>query len=125
MLRLSAAESKMTKESRFARRKAHERTLRSGRVIAVGATWVSKRQSDKVASYQHKCFDCGATVVSVRMKRGGWVHFEGGEGLTSIKHPCFHRGEGLGKRRDADTTDLFEDAVEPRVVKQPSTERNE
>ena len=41
------------------------------------------------------------------MPKGGWVHFEGGKGLTRIKHPCLHLGEGLGKRRDEDTPDLF------------------
>jgi len=39
--------------------------------------------------------------------RGGWAHFEGGEGLTRIKHPCLHLGEGLSRRRGEDTPDLF------------------
>jgi hypothetical protein len=47
------------------------------------------------------------------MKRGGWVHFEGAKGLGSIKHPCLHRGEALGRRRDEYTLDLFNDATPP------------
>lgn len=42
------------------------------------------------------------------MKRGGWAHFEGAKGLGRIKHACLHRGEGLSRRRDKDTPDLFE-----------------
>lgn len=42
------------------------------------------------------------------MPRGGWAHFEGGKGLTRIKHPCLHLGEGLSGRRDEKTPDLFE-----------------
>jgi hypothetical protein len=42
------------------------------------------------------------------MKKGGWAHFEGAKGLESVKHPCFHRGEGLGRRRDNETPDLFD-----------------
>jgi hypothetical protein len=53
-------------------------------------------------------------VVSVRMKRGGWAHFEGANGLGRVKHPCFSRGDNLGRRRDSETPDLFEkiDSIE-------------
>jgi len=47
-------------------------------------------------------------VVSVRMRQGGWAHFEGAKGLGRVKHPCLHRGEGLSARRDTETLDLFE-----------------
>jgi hypothetical protein len=46
------------------------------------------------------------------MKRGGWAHFEGGKGLGHVKHPCFNRGEGLGRRRDNETPDLFKTAAQ-------------
>lgn len=50
-------------------------------------------------------------MISMRPKHGGWVHFEGAKGLGRIKHPCFHRGEGLSRRRDNDMPDLFEKLV--------------
>ncbi len=37
-----------------------------------------------------------------------WAHFESAKGLTRIKHPCLHIGEGLSQRRDRDTLELFE-----------------
>jgi hypothetical protein len=43
------------------------------------------------------------------MKRGGWAHFESAKGLGRVKHPCFHRGEGLSRRRDSQTPDLFDE----------------
>lgn len=42
------------------------------------------------------------------MPNGGMVHFEGAPGLSRIKHPCLHRGEGMSKSRDDSTLDLFE-----------------
>jgi hypothetical protein len=47
------------------------------------------------------------------MKRGGWAHFEGAKGLGRVKHPCFNRGEGLGRRRDNETPDLFDKLAPP------------
>jgi hypothetical protein len=42
------------------------------------------------------------------MPNKGWVHFEGGEGLGKIKHPCLRRGEGIKKGNDEITGDLFD-----------------
>jgi hypothetical protein len=101
--------------SQWTRRRAHSRRSRSGGTILVSATWElrlerSKRQASK---YRHPCPDCGAAVVSVHMKRGGWAHFEGAKGLGRVKHPCFNRGEGLGRRRDSETPDLFDESTAP------------
>jgi len=41
------------------------------------------------------------------MPNGGWAHFEGAKGLTRVKHPCLNIGEGLSKKRDNQTPDLF------------------
>lgn len=41
------------------------------------------------------------------MPNGGWAHFETGKGLSRIKHPCLHLGEGLSRTRDNNTPDLF------------------
>src|ERR1041385_8916162 len=92
------------------RRRSHRRRAKSGRSVVVRATWELRPERSKKQSqaYRHRCPDCGATVISVHMKRGGWAHFEGAKGLGSVKHPCFHRGEGLGRRRDDETADLFE-----------------
>ena len=91
-------------------RKAHTRRLSTGRTVSVRGGWVFKddRRSRKCASFRRACPTCGALIVSVRMPRGGWAHFEGGKGLTRIKHPCLHLGEGLSGRRDENTPDLFE-----------------
>lgn len=43
------------------------------------------------------------------MPNKGWGHFEGGEGLSRVKHPCFGVGDGLSKVRDNETLDLFPD----------------
>jgi hypothetical protein len=90
-------------------RKEHARRLRTGRTISVCGSWVlqCERVSRSGSSFKRACPLCGALIVSVGMPKGGWVHFEGGEGLTRIKHPCLHLGEGLSRRRDATTPDLF------------------
>lgn len=97
-------------ESLWIRRRAHERRLKSGRTTFVRQTWELRleRTERRAESYRHPCPDCGATVISVYMKRGGWAHFEGAKGLGSVKHPCLHRGEGLSLRRDQQTPDLFD-----------------
>ena len=91
-------------------RKAHARRLATGRTISVCGGWVlqGERVSGNCTSFKRACPVCGALIVSVGMPKGGWVHFEGGEGLTRIKHPCLHLGEGLSRRRDGITPDLFE-----------------
>jgi hypothetical protein len=48
------------------------------------------------------------------MKKGGWAHFEGARGLGQIKHACLHRGEGLSRRRDNETLDLFDLETKPK-----------
>lgn len=90
-------------------RKAHIRRLSTGRMISVRGGWVlrgSQRRS-KGTSFKRACPICGAPILSIGMPRGGWVHFEGGKGLTRVKHPCLHLGEGLSGRRDENTPDLF------------------
>jgi len=94
---------------RWIRRKAHRRRSISGGTTLVRETWElrSNRTKKQTRTYRHPCPKCGALVVSVHMKRGGWAHFEGASGLGRVKHPCFHRGEGLGRTRDDETPDLF------------------
>ena len=90
-------------------RKAHIRRLSTGCTISVRSGWVlrgSQRRS-KGASVKRACPICGAPILSIGMPRGGWVHFEGGKGLTRVKHPCLHLGEDLSGRRDENTPDLF------------------
>lgn len=91
-------------------RKAHTRRLWTGLTVSVRGNWVlrSEKTSSKSPTFKRVCPICGAPIVSIGMPKGGWVHFEGGKGLTRIKHPCLHLGEGLSSRRDATTPDLFE-----------------
>lgn len=94
------------------RRAAHSRRGKNGKVIHVSASMVFTNASSdgkgKASAYRHACPECGAQILSVGMKNGGWAHFEGGKGLGRIKHPCFDRGKGLSNRRDEDTPDFFE-----------------
>lgn len=92
------------------RRRAHQRRSKSGRTIAVREAWVLRPEQSarKTQAYRHSCPHCGAGVLSVHMKKGGWAHFEGANGLGTIKHACFNRGAGLGRRRDDNTFDLFD-----------------
>lgn len=96
---------------RWIRRRSHLRRANTGGTIPIRATWELRVEARKgrVQAYRHTCPTCGAAVVSVHMKRGGWAHFEGTKGLGQVKHPCFHRGERLGKRRDTETPDLFDE----------------
>ena len=68
-------------------RRAHARRLRTGRTIFVCGGWVLQGEcvSGNGTSFKRACPVCGALIVSVGMPKGGWVHFEGGEGLTQIK----------------------------------------
>lgn len=97
-------------KSCLTRRRPHPRRLKSGRTTHVRETWIPRREQGtrRANSYRHPCPRCGAVVVSVHMKRGGWAHFEGRSGLRSVKHACLHRGEGLSRRRDDETPDLFD-----------------
>lgn len=99
--------------TRLVRRRAHSRRTRSGRTTFVREAYVCIEVSDAGAgsAHQRACPECGAAIISVRMPKGGWAHFEGGSGLTRAKHPCLHRGENLSKARDTETFDLF-DALE-------------
>lgn len=91
---------------RLVKRRQHERRTQSGRITIVSANWAayeSKEEGNKSSKYP--CPVCGAEVVRVIMPNGGRVHFEAS--LTGVKHPCFHLGEGLSKKRDDQTLDLF------------------
>jgi hypothetical protein len=105
--------------SHWIRRRSHGRRSKSGRTIFVREAWELRSEPGKrqARTYRHPCPDCGTGVISVHMKRGGWAHFEGAKGLGRIKHPCFNRGEGLGRRRDNETPDLFDKPAPPDVPK--------
>ena len=102
----------------WTKRRAHQRRSKSGSSTFVRATWELRpnRNRQRAQVYRHACPHCGAGVLSVHMKKGGWAHFEGAKGLGSVKHACFHRGEGLGRRRDDATPDLF-DKPTPRMAR--------
>lgn len=95
---------------RWVRRRRHCRQLKSGRIIPIRENWASYelKKEGKNGRYYRPCPKCGAKIMSVHMPNGGWAHFEGGKGLTRIKHPCLHRGLGLPNGRDDLTLDLFE-----------------
>jgi hypothetical protein len=94
---------------RWVKRRSHDRQLPSGRTAWVRECWLFfDQQQKKSRRYGQPCPVCGAKIVSVHMPNGGWAHFESAKGLTRIKHPCLHIGEGLSQRRDRDTLDLFE-----------------
>ncbi len=93
------------------KRKSHFRRLKSGRSVIIAESWILRdinEQAQKKQAYGHSCPKCGARILSVHMPKGGWAHFEGGEGLSRVKHPCLHLGEGLSKKRDLETHDLFD-----------------
>jgi hypothetical protein len=100
--------------TRLVRRRAHSRRTPSGGTTFVRASNVcfEVRDADGGSTHQRTCPKCGAAIISVKMPKGGWAHFEGGSGLTRAKHPCLHRGENLSKARDTETFDLFE-ALDP------------
>ena len=83
-------------------RKAHIRRLSTGRTVSVRGGWVLRdiQRNRKGATFSRVCPICGTPILSVGMPRGGWVHFEGRKGLTRVKHPCLHLGEGLSAQRD-------------------------
>jgi hypothetical protein len=90
-------------------RRSHSRRLPDGRTTEVRASWVLQHSpaEKKRRSLRHQCPLCGAEVISVQMPNGGRAHFEGGKGLSRIKHPCLHLGERLSRKRDENTADLF------------------
>ncbi|MDR9774706.1 hypothetical protein RJJ65_18990 [Rhizobium hidalgonense] len=95
-------------------RKSHPRRLASGKVTSVCGTIVCRGfdEKSKKHSYRHPCPHCGAQIVSIHMRNGGWAHFEGKQGLSRTKHSCLHLGEGLGRRRDNLTADLFDQQIQ-------------
>ncbi len=94
---------------RWIKRRAHTRRIRSGRQVPVAAAWIPSFEKGKVKqNYRRSCPSCGALVLTVRMPRGGWGHFNGAPGLGKIKHPCMYLGQGLGRRRAIDMDDLFD-----------------
>jgi hypothetical protein len=94
---------------RLIRRRADARWLTNSRLAIVRESWVliSLGRSERGNSYRHPRPCCGSPKITVRMPNGGWAHFEGAEGLERVKHPCMHLGEGLSKKRDEQTLDLF------------------
>ena len=102
--------AKTRMKSLWIHRRPHQRRSKSGGTTFVRQTWELRLERSKRRSqaYRHTCPDCGTAVVSVHMKSGGWAHFEGAKGLGRVKHPCLHRGEGLSRRRDSETPDLFD-----------------
>ena len=106
---------------RWIRRRAHYRALGGGRLTTVRESWALVEGAQKeTRAYRHACPRCGTPIVSAHMPNGGWAHFEGGKGLTRVKHPCLHWGEGLSRKRDENTPDFFE-AVYNRGTAQRST----
>ncbi len=93
---------------RWVKRRQHERRTQSGRTTTVCANWaVYESDEDGKKNARYPCPVCGAALIRVTMPNGGRAHFEGVNGLTRVKHPCLHLGEGLSRKRDKDTPDLF------------------
>lgn len=92
-------------------RKPHTRRLKTGETIRVAGAWMMrelKTRSHGVNHFTHRCPVCDASVRTVRMPNGGWVHYEARGGLQSLKHPCFYLGEDMTHSKDPHTPDLFE-----------------
>lgn len=96
-------------QPRLIRRRAHTRRLANSRFALIRESWIlgGMKQTELGNSYRQPCPCCASPIISVRMPNGGWAHFEGKEGLERVKHPCMHLGEGLSKKRDEQTLDLF------------------
>lgn len=95
---------------RWVKRESYSRRLKSGKRVPVSSYWALYQTADekKKSRRRTSCPECGALIISRRMPNGGMAHFEGRPSLSRIKHPCLHRGEGISKRRDSSTPDLFE-----------------
>lgn len=90
------------------KRRAHLRKGRRGNIPVRECLVYRVDAVDRVAgSFPLKCEKCGAPIIRVRMPNGGTTFFEGRDGLTGVKHSCFSIGQGLSRRRDKDTPDLF------------------
>lgn len=96
-------------QTRWIKRCAHVRRLPNNGLTRVRESWALGRSAvaERGNSYRHPCPSCGSPIITVRMPNGGWAHFEGADGLTNVKHPCMHLGEGLSRKRDDQTLDLF------------------
>jgi hypothetical protein len=96
-------------QPRLIKRRTHTRRLSNNRSTRVRESWVlsSLKKTERGNSYRHPCPCCGSPTITVRMPNGGWVYFEGAEGLERVKHPRMHLGEGLSKKRDERTLDMF------------------
>jgi hypothetical protein len=96
-------------QPRLTKRRAHVRRLSNNRSTRVRESWAlsSSQKAERGNSYRHPCPCCESPIITVRMPNGGWAHFEGAEGLERVKHPCMHIGDGLSKKRDDQTLDLF------------------
>lgn len=97
-------------EARWSKRRAHSRRLPAGGFVFVRESWIliSREAPSKNRAYRSPCPRCGAGILSVNMPNGGWAHFEGAEGLSKIKHPCFDGRKAAIKRGDDGNLDLFE-----------------
>jgi hypothetical protein len=63
----------------------------------------------KKQSLMHlKCKACGAAIIGIKMPNKGAVYYDAIEGLRRVKHRCNTIGNGLSKKRDDQTPDLFE-----------------
>src|SRR6185437_4966390 len=94
---------------RLVRRKGHVRKSPLGKAVYVRPSWVCLEVGDdkRKQRYRHACPDCGAAILSIHMPNRGWVHYFAEKGLTKVKHPCLHLGEGMSRARDKLTPDLF------------------
>ena len=94
---------------RWVERRAHSRRLKDGRIVQVAACYVWRPTLGATeARVAHPCPVCGAPIDTRAMPGGGRAHFETGPGLSHIKHPCLHLGEGVSRRRPRDMRDLFD-----------------
>lgn len=104
----------------FILRRAHVRRLANGRSAFVreAQVLVALNSERKPEPRRRPCPQCGAAILRSRMPNGGWGHFEGGAGLSRIKHPCFDRRGRPRGGRDGQTLDLF-DQDEPSDMTGP------
>jgi len=79
--------------------------------VHVDATWVFVQtgSTSKKKQERSKCPECGESIISRPVKKGGWLHTDGGPGLQRVPHRCFNKGKGLSRKRDPDAQDLFEE----------------
>jgi hypothetical protein len=96
--------------TRWVKRKGHARRSPSGKTVHVRSSWalLETRGEKEKESYRHRCPVCDALILTVRMPNRGWVHYFAKKGLTRVKHPCLHLGEGMSRSRDTVTQDLFQ-----------------